>query len=111
MTSVHLELGQCISAYTQGLHQFECRNAVMETHHSTPQPTKVMGELIETCMYTYTCNFCSCPFHSSQHFNRIGKETAMHTKGDSERGLWANKLITYMTVDAWDAYRDIITLL
>lgn len=41
VTSVHLNLDQCYTTPNQNLWQLECQNAVMETHHSTPKPTKV----------------------------------------------------------------------
>ena len=41
VTSVHLNLDQCYTTPNQNLWQLECQSAVMETHHSTPKPTKV----------------------------------------------------------------------
>ena len=41
VTSIHLNLGQCISTYHQSLQELECHNATMETNHTSPHPTKV----------------------------------------------------------------------
>ena len=44
VTSLHFDLGSNNSTYHQGLMVMEFRNAVMETHHAAPQPTKVCAQ-------------------------------------------------------------------
>ena len=41
VTSMHFDLVGVDSNYQMALQQLECMTATMETHHATPQPTKV----------------------------------------------------------------------
>lgn len=84
VTSLYLNLGQCFRTFHQTMQQLESRNAVMETDHATPQPTKVCtsGTLIVDFSLEDKPRIISWYFYIKDHVEyipRTNSGTAMET--------------------------------
>ncbi|XP_064383759.1 uncharacterized protein LOC135332303 [Halichondria panicea] len=80
VTSLHLCLGEGSSTYHQGLLEMEFRNTIMETHHSSPQPTKVCtsGSLIVDFTLEEKPRIISWYFHINDHMEFVPRKNTTH---------------------------------
>ena len=104
VTSVHLNLDQCYTTPNQNLWQLECQSAVMETHHSTPKPTKVLCSSSRLSLSLSLSLMCVCVSECHRLYAwQLGRWLVVsdffvkfHTVCTQAVSLWRKQLCLYV---------------